>query len=501
MKNCFGLLVCQLSLLIPCSVDAQEQVPAQLSLGEAIEIARSTNPGFLQTRNDEALADWNVREAWGQLLPSASASGGLSWQGSGETQLPGSLTLGDLGFTNQPSYYGSSYSLGLNYQLNWATIQGPKRSKAERRATLAGIEVAESSLVQQVTTAYVELLRQEDAVRIAEQQLENAQFNLRLAQGQLEVGQVTPIDVGQAEVQVGRSEVGVLRTRNGATTSRMRLLQLLGLPVDQDFETTTDFELTEPTWELTQLAAMAAGSNPELQRRRSSWEAADIAVSSAWSQYMPNLNLATGWSGFTREASSTAFQIAQQEAQVQSAISNCFFTNELYSRLANPLPAQDCSQITFSDADRNAIVSGNDQFPFNFVGSPPSFRMTLSIPIFSGLSRQRNVEAARLQREDISQQIREQELQVQADLAIGLENVRTAYQSALLEERNQTLAEQQLNLARERYQLGAITFVELVDAQTLSAQAGADRTNAVFAYHDAVTTLEALVGASLRSQN
>ena len=127
--------------------------------------------------------------------------------------------------------------------------------------------------------------------------------------------------------------------------------------------------------------------------------------------------------------------------------------------------------------------------------------MTVSIPIFSGLSRQRNVEAARLQREDLSQQIREQELSVQADLAIGLENVRTAYQSALLEERNRDLAEQQLNLARERYQLGAITFVELVDAQTLSAQADADRTVAVFAYHDAVTNLEALVGASLRSQN
>ena len=127
--------------------------------------------------------------------------------------------------------------------------------------------------------------------------------------------------------------------------------------------------------------------------------------------------------------------------------------------------------------------------------------MTVSIPIFSGLSRQRNVEAARLQRDDFSQQIREQELQVQADLAIGLANVRTAYQSALLEERNRELAEQQLNLARERYQLGAITFVELVDAQTLFAQADADRTIAIFAYHDAVTNLEALVGASLRSQN
>lgn len=501
MKKLLRLLICLPALLTPFSLEAQDRVPARLSLADAIEIARSTNPGFLQTRNDEALADWNVRQAWGQLLPSASASGGLSWQGSGETQLPGSLTLGDLGFTDQPSYYGSSYSLGLNYSLTWATILGPKQTKADRRSTLAGIGVAESNLVQQVTTAYVESLRQEDAVRIAEQQLENARFNLRLAQGQLEVGQVTPIDVGQAEVQVGRSEVNVLQTRNRYTTSRMRLLQLLGLPVDQDFETVTEFALTEPSWDLAQLSTMAVGGNPELQRRRSSFEAADIGVSSAWSQYMPSLNLSTGWSGFTREASSTAFQIAQQEAQIQSAISNCFFTNELYSRLANPLPAQDCSQYTFTDSDRNAIISGNDQFPFNFVGSPPSFRMTVSIPIFSGLSRQRNVEAARLQREDLSQQIREQELQVQADLAIGLENVRTAYQSALLEERNRELAEQQLNLARERYQLGAITFVELVDAQTLSAQADADRTVAVFAYHDAVTILEALVGASLRSQN
>ena len=160
MNNRLRLLVFLFAVLTPSLVSAQQRVPAQLSLGDAIDIARSTNPGFLQTRNDEALADWNVRQAWGQLIPSASANGGLSWQGSGETQLPGSLTLGDLGFSDQPSYYGSSYSLGLNYSLNWATVLGPKQAKAERRTTLAGIGAAESNLVRQVTTAYVELLRQ-----------------------------------------------------------------------------------------------------------------------------------------------------------------------------------------------------------------------------------------------------------------------------------------------------------------------------------------------------
>ena len=478
-------------------LSAQEAVPASLSLQQALEISRSANPGFLQTRNDEALADWTVRQAWGSLLPSASASSGVSWQGAGEQRF-GSLTLGDLGFGDQPSYYFSSYSVGVNYGLDWATLLGPKQSKADRRTTLALIDVAEGNLVSQVTNEYVELLRQQEAVRIADLQLENSEFNLRLAQRQLEVGSVTPIDVGQAEVQVGRSEVTVLQTRNLLATSRMRLLQLLGLSVQQDFEPTTTFDLTEPTWDLETLTRMALADNPELGARRFSSESASIAVSSAKSAYLPSFSISTAWTGFTRQASSTDFSIAQAQAQVTGSIASCVRTNDLYSRLADPLPPVDCTQFVFTDAQQGAIISANDQFPFNFVRSPPSVGLQIPVPIFQGLSRQRNLEAARLQRDDLIEQVREQELALEADLAIGLANARTLYRSALLEERNRELADQQLRLARERYQLGAITFVELVDAQTVLAQAEADRIAAVFAYHDSVTNLEALVGTSLR---
>jgi outer membrane protein TolC len=496
MKICVPVLAAAL-LSLARPVAGWQEVPAALTLEEAIELARTSNPGFLQTRNDESLADWNVRQAWGQLMPSASANAGLSWQGPGDQQF-GSITLGDLGFADQPSYYGSSYGLNVSYSLSWAALNGPSETKALRRATVDGIGVAEADLIARVTTAYVDVLRQDDAVRIAGAQLENAEFNLRLAQGQLEVGQVTPIDVGQAEVQVGRARVGLLRAQNGATTSRMRLLQLLGKPVDQTFEPATTFEFTEPSWDLDDMTAVALGANPELLRRRSSSVAADESVSSAWSPYFPTLSLSTGWSGFTREASNVDSQLAQAQASVANSLAQCLRTNDLYSRLANPLPPIDCSQIAFTDAQRAQIAARNDQFPFDFVQSPFRVSLTLSIPLFSGFSRQRNLAAARLQREDLEHQVREQELAVRADLAIGLENTRTLYQSALLEERNRELAEQQLNLARERYQLGAITFVELVDAQTTFAQADADRTMARFLYHDSVTNLEALVGASLR---
>lgn len=486
------------ALLICPPLTAQESVPASLSLEGALDIARGNNPAFLQARNDEHLADWNVRQAYGSLLPTALASTGVSWQGAGEQRF-GSVTLGDLGFTDQPSYYFSNYNIGLSYALDWSTILGPARSKADRRVTRAQIGLAEATLVSGVTNAYVEVLRQQEALAVTEAQLENARFNLRLAEGQLEVGSVTPIDVGQAEVQVGRAEVAVLQTRNALETARMRLLQQLGVPVQQEFELSTAFELTEPDWTLEELRELALAENPALQVRRTSRESADLAVSSARSPYLPTLSVSTGWSGFTREASNVESQIAQAQAQVANGIAQCLATNDLYTRLADPLPPLDCSRLAFTDEERRAIVEQNDQFPFAFERSPPSISLGLSIPIFQGLGRQRNLEAARVQRDDMVEQVREQELALEADLSIGLANVRTAYQSALLEERNRTLAEQQLRLARERYQLGAITFVELVDAQTVLAQAEADHITAVFAYHDAVTSLEALVGAPLRN--
>jgi outer membrane protein len=494
-------LLCALSLgclALAAPAGAQEPVPSALSLEDAIEIARAGNPGFRQVRNDAVLADWNVRQARGALFPQASANAGVQWQGAGE-QTFGSLTFGDLGFTNQPSYYLSNYRIGLNYFLDWATLRGPAQASADRRVTDAQIEAAAASLESQVTNAYVEALRQQDALRIAELQLENSEYNLRLAQAQLQVGAVTGIDVGQAEVQVGRSAVLVLQSRNALATARMRLLQQLGQPMGQDFELTTTFELAEPTWTEAELEALALAQNPTLDQRRRSRESADIGVSSARSSYFPSLSISTGWSGFTREASSTDFQVAQAQSQIAGAISQCIATNELYSRLTPPLPPLDCSRFTFTDARRQAIIDGNNQFPFGFQRSPPTISLQLSVPIFSGLSRQRNLEAARLQRDDFVEQIREQEIALEADIAIGVANVRTAYESALLEERNRALAEQQLNLARERYQLGEITFVDLVDAQTVLAQAEADRLAAVYAYHDLVTALEALVDAPLRN--
>jgi len=402
IRACIGAAVL---FAVAAPLGAQQTVPEALSLEDALRIARRNNPTYLQAENDKYQADWDVRQAYGQLLPTASASSSVSWQGSGEQQF-GTLTLSDLGFGNQPSYYQSSYRVGLTYFLSYGTLLGPSQAKAQRRTTEALIDLSASSLVSQVTTAYLEVLRQQEAVRLAQQQLENSRFNLRLAQGQLEVGQVTPIDVGLAEVQVGRSEVGVLQARNAVETGRMRLLQQMGVSVAQQIELSTSFELSRPSWDLDDLMARARDGNPTLRARNRSQESAEIGVRTAKSAYYPTVSLSTGWSGFTREASNTDFQVAQAQAQVAGAVQNCAATNDLYRRLADPLPPLDCTRFAFTDADRQQIVARNNQFPFSFQRSPPSLSLSVSIPIFQGLSRQRNLEAAKLQRDDFTHQVR-----------------------------------------------------------------------------------------------
>ena len=77
-------------------------------------------------------------------------------------------------------------------------------------------------------------------------------------------------------------------------------------------------------------------------------------------------------------------------------------------------------------------------------------------------------------------------------------NVVAAHRSVEIEQRNVKAAETALQLAQERYRLGAGTFLDLMQAQTAKAQADRDYLNAVYGFHENVASLEAAVGQKLR---
>ena len=485
--------------MVPRTAPAQDVVPVTLTLEQAFDLARRNNPSLQAIRNDERLADWEVKSAYGALFPSANTNAGVNWQGAGE-QTFGSLTAEQLGFANQPSFLFSRYSVGLGYQIDGTTLLAPGQAKMNRNATRAQIAGAEANLIFEVTQAYIEVLRQTEEVRVSEQQRERAQFNSRLAQAQFEVGTATGVDVAQAEVGVGRAEVTVLQAANRLETARIRLLQKMGSEIDAPFVPTTPFRLVEPTWERGELYELGLERNPSLTALRANRSSSKYGVRMAKSTYLPTLSLSAGISGFTRQASSTAFEIQQAEGQAFGGVQNCLFLNDLYSRLSNPLPSSDCTQFQFTDEQAQGIINRNNAFPFNFTTQPAQAGLTISLPIFQGLSRQRQVAEAQVQLEDLDLNLREQELALRADIATTLATVRTAFQAALIEAQNQIVADEQLRLARERFSVGLADFLELLEAETLKVEADLGQINAIFAYHDFLANLEAVVGTSLRTQ-
>jgi outer membrane protein len=479
-------------------VSAQE--PATLTLQEALTLARRNNPEYLAQRNDEAVADWAVREAYGALLPGGTASTSFGWQGAG-TQRFGIFTGEDLGIASSTSYYSSSYSLGLNYRLSGASLLAPGREKASRRATEANIEAAALGLDAAVSRQYLMVLRAQDGVTLAQQELQRARENLKYAEARVAVGAAISLESKQAQVETGRAEVALLQAENLVQTELLRLIQQIGVQLDGAVRLTSTFAVEELAWTQDQLIGIAVDANPQLRAARATEDATNSAVRAARTAYFPSLNMSAGWSGFTRQAANSAFIVQQAREQFASQAASCQLLNQISSGLSQPLPGTpaDCSVFSFT-AEREALTrSRNDVFPFDFSREPFSASVTFSLPVFQGFTRERQIEEAKAMAGDARHRLRAEELRIRTEISAGYLNTITAARSVELEEQNRQLADEQLFQARERYRLGAASFIELQEAETIKARADREYLASLYSFHVALAELEALVGRPLRA--
>jgi outer membrane protein len=480
-------------LLIPMGAHAQTP-PPRLSLEEAVAIARDNNPEYLIQLGEEPVAEWGVRSAYASFLPTATVSGGVSYQGSGQMRL-GSFTPGDIGIGETPSYYFSSYSAGLQLGIDGSTFYRIGQEKATREAVRARMDVAAQTLRAGVTRQYLAALGGRDAVALAAAELARAEANLGLAEARHAVESVTQLEVRQAEVERGRAEVELIRAESTYDTERVRLLQMMGVDGDAAVELTTDVRVFEPRWEEDSLIRLAAGMQPELEAARASATAAGSAVGMARSAYWPRLSMSAGLTGYTRRVGSDQYLINQAESQMAALAEQCIFNNTIFERL--DMDRLDCGQLVLTDEMRQEIISDNRQFPWSFYNEPVSMSLGVSIPVFQGLNRQHQLERAHANHEAARHRLRAEELRVRADVRASLRALQAAYRAVQLEERNRQLADDQLRLAQERYRVGVATFIELMEAETMKARADRSHLMGVYAFQEALTTLEAAVGQPL----
>jgi outer membrane protein len=487
-----------LALLLVSAAAAAAQTPgswspATLSLQEAMQMARENNPGFLQQQTDVAVARSSVRSARGNLLPSASASNSYGYTASGARRFE-SVDLG-----TEPEIYSSSYSLGVNYQLSGSRLLQPGLERSRLQATERRVTGAAADLDAQVANQYLSVLQARDQVLQAEREVERTGEHVRLAQARLDVGAGTPLDVRRAEVQQGRAQVSLVQSRNAAFTAVAVLSQLLGVQLEEGVELTSEFSIFQPEWEAESLVAMALQNNPGLMAARANQSAAGTGVSAARSAYLPSLSFNAGVVGSVYQAGEIDGILARQIEGMERSFAACQNQNLVLARVN--LPLQQClnpGAPGFSDQLRSELQAQNRGFPFDYERQPLGASVTISLPLFTGFSRQLEVDRARAAAADAGYAVRAEELRLRQEVATAVRNLETAHQTVLLQEQVRGNASEELRLAQERFRFGAANSVEVTDAQTNLSQAERELVDAVYNFHKSLATLEALVGRPLR---
>lgn len=495
----------------PPAVSPRAATSTRLSLAEALDQAQHNSPTYRQTLNDAMPAGWAVRNAYADLLPTFDVGGSLGYTGSGQSTFGGST------FNQSSPSKTSAYGLQFNWQLSGATISATGQQKATRHAVDADITNAGEFLRNEITVQYLNALQAVAQTEVARQQVQrNADF-LALARARYQVGQSTMLDVRQAEVLKGQSDVALLKAQQAENEAKLDLFRRMGVSLSalpETVELTDSFPVSEPQFDQNQLLATAQDENPSLKALRARESAANWGVRAAKSRFLPSLSASASLNGFTQQFTNQSLILGRSLASAQGTADNCRFQNAIISNLpAGQLPGfpnggliSDCNAFSNLDATgdaltasyRDELLKANNNWPFQFTKQPFSARLSISLPIFDGFSRNLQVAQARAQEDDLAESLRARQLQVEADVRGRYLGVLNAYQTIQVQEQNRQFAREQLRLAQDRYRLGAGSSLEVSDGQNAVTRAEGDYVNAVYEYHKAVANLEFAVGRSLR---
>lgn len=476
----------------PALVFAQEQPSGPvLTLEEAINLALRNNPQHLQQISARSRSGTALRSAYGALLPSVDSRVGFTFREGGSE-----LAFGQQ-FGSPSDILSSNYSIGLGVTYSLASFMQPRAAHANLNAAEADVTASAQAIRAAVAQQYLRVLQAQATAALQDTLVANAQTQLELDRARQQVGAATILEVRQSEVQVARTQVAQLRARNDVEIQLLTLFQQIGVERPEGVRLVTEFPVTEPTFQLDDLLAMAQEANPALGAARARESASSVNVAVARSQWLPRLSFSTGWSGYSQKSTNLDFEIARAQAGADASRRSCLTTDSIRVG-AGLAPRGNCPSGVLSPEEISAMRAANDQYPFDFQKSPFSYSIGISLPIFDGFRREEQIQNAESARNDARYRRREQELRLTTEVTTAYRNLLTAHQEIRMNEQAHQAARDALDLAQERYRVGAATYVEVANARGNFEQAATDLINSIYNFHTLFAQLEAAVGRPLR---
>jgi outer membrane protein TolC len=410
--------------------------PAALSFEQAIQLAIENNLATLLAHERRNEARGVKQQSLAALLPNVS---GVAYQAS--------LTenLAALGFRPGiiPGFNSTFVGPFRNFDARVLLAQTVFDLSAIRnyQAGRAGVRVAELQEAlarEQVASGtgliYLEALRADASVVAAQANVELAQTLLNLAQDQRNAGVATGVDVTRAQTRLAEQQVGLAQAQTMSEQARLNLQRVVGLPLGSSLTLTDQLKFTEEPLPVVEIAVAQAGENRrEIQVAEEQNRVSRLERDAVRAEYLPSLEF-------------------------------------------------------LGDYGVSGITPNNSDLPTRRVA------LQVNLPIFNGgLTRGRSTAATSRQRQT-ELELSSVRGQVEEDVRLALTTLRTAAVQVRAADENVTLAERELEMARDRFKAGVGDNLEVVSAQTSLANARDARVTALAQHSAARLNLAAALG-------
>ncbi len=435
LLSVLGMLCFTSAIVTAQQYTAGSQAP--LSLQDCIRIALQNKADVQIARDQMRIAGAQRQAAWGAYLPSIN----FSLRGSQTEQGVGRRFFSGIEFTAPASrreYYSSGVSLNQPLFTGGRLLNAKKYADLNYDQAQVGYEATREQVILDVTDAYFEVLRAREFVRVYERTLESGEAQVELVQERYNLGAVAQSDVFKAQTRAGNDRINLLQQQNSLSLRKRNLNLVMGRGPSAPV-TLPEFDYSPPDIpDMEQAKQKALQANRDLAQYQLDVQKSRANLAIARSNLLPSLN---AFMGYDRTG---------------------FSMQDLYHNL-----------------DLNWSYS---------------FGVQISVPIFNNFQDRTRVDTRRSEYSIAQQRYQDAQLAIEMRAENLIQQLETYQEIIELNEINLKSAEEDLRLARERYNIGQATLLDVLDAQ--AALTNAQRI-LVYAKFDAKTQeaqLQALLG-------
>ncbi|MBI5265825.1 MAG: TolC family protein [candidate division Zixibacteria bacterium] len=155
---------------------------------------------------------------------------------------------------------------------------------------------SEQDLIYAVKAAYYGYLADVQNVSILEEAVKRSEEQLKLIQSKFDLGSASKSDVLKQKVQYGNDRLELLKAQNGVSTAVSALAYTIGIDPRADWQFSTKYTVRAFDGSLDSAVAFGLTHQPGLLSLEKSLKSARIGYKTALTQYLPAIGVSASWS-------------------------------------------------------------------------------------------------------------------------------------------------------------------------------------------------------------